>query len=65
MKLRVQFVGNGDNDPVSITYRGHTYHLNARAKTVDLSDHDAAKMLGNSHFLAKPVKGKASAEDDA
>jgi len=45
------FVGNGSDDPGSISMMGYDFKLNGKA--VKVSDNDAAKFVGNTHFAEK------------
>ena len=57
---RFRFVGNGDNDPSEVTFRGVTF---PKDKPVNVDDDVLAdKLRGNSHF--EVVKGRPRAKDD-
>lgn len=59
--MRLKFIGNGDNDPASVTVQGVEFPKN---KAISVDDEALiAKLRGNSHFAV--AKGRPSAKDDA
>lgn len=64
--MKVTFIGDGHNDPSSITAYGHTFPLNKEVD-VEVDEVVARKLHGNSHFEVEgdPIEGERDEEREA